>query len=44
MEKKSTDDNGKPSIVCYRPIIGVLFFTFKKVLFELMANEYFMKI
>ena len=30
-KKKSTDDNEKPSIVCYRPLIVVLFLTFRKV-------------
>lgn len=29
-EKKSTEDNEKQSIVCYIPLIVVLFFTFKK--------------
>lgn len=30
-KKKSTDDNGKPTNVCYRPFIVVFFFIFKKV-------------
>lgn len=30
-EKKPTDDNAKPSIVCYRSSIVVLLFTFKKL-------------
>ena len=31
MKKNSTDDNEKPTIVCYRPFIVMLFFIFKKV-------------
>lgn len=30
-EKKPTDDNENRSIVCYRPLIVLLFFTFKTV-------------
>lgn len=30
-EKKNTDANEKPSSVCYRSLIVVDFFTFKKV-------------
>lgn len=44
--ENSTGDNEKPPYVCYRPIIVVLFFAFKKVkglLFELMAIEIFGK-
>lgn len=44
--ENSTGDNEKPPYVCYRPIIVVLFFAFKKVkglLFELMAIEIFEK-
>lgn len=43
-KKKSTDDE-KPSIVCYKPFILVLFFTFNKVvqcpLSELVTFGYF---
>lgn len=30
-QKYNTDDNEKPSLLCYRPFIVVLVFTFKKV-------------
>lgn len=41
--KKSTDDNEKPSTVCYVLLIAVLFFTFNDLLSELLAIEYFLR-
>lgn len=45
MEKKSADDSEKPHNVRNRPLIVLLFFTFKKkvndLLYELLDNEYF---
>lgn len=37
-KKKSTDDNEKTSIVCYRPLTVVLFFSFKKQVNEIKKN------